>query len=190
MLWRKYVNSIWLDKIRVTRFIFVLWHLWLFSMTLAFFLFWCNFLLCFILFWLRLFQPPPAQHTHFSEPSFSLSMRSWAVTWFSEYPLLFSVATPADQHLARHPDGHPSPHSEMHSPADPGMDAHACSAPPPSPRDLKQLQLFSGPGSRSSNRASPVSSLSGTSTNKVAAAKEGFLSRLGGREDRWTGERW
>lgn len=174
MLWRrKYVNGIWLDKIRVTRFIFVLWHLWLFSMTLAFFLFWCNFLLCFILFWLRLFQPPP-----FSEPSFSLSMRSWAVTLFSEYPLLFSVATPADKHVARYPDGHPppAPRPQMHAHADPGMDAHACSAPPPSPRELKQLQLFSGLGSRSSRRASHVSSLTGTNTNNAAAAKEGFKS--------------
>lgn len=165
---KKYFNSIWLDKIRVTRFIFVMWHLWLFSMTLAFFLFWCNFLLCFILFWLRLFQPPP-----FSEQSFSLSMRSWAVTSFSEYPLLFSVATPADKHLTHYPDGHP-PLTLKRTCTQVCTHMHAQPFHPP-PRKLKQFQLFSGPGSRSSIGASNVSSLTRTSTTNAAAAKDGFM---------------
>lgn len=70
----------------------------------------------------------------------------------------------------------PHSHSQMHVLTDPGMPAHACSAPPPSPGELKGLQLFSGPGSRSSSRASNVSSLAETSTENAAAAKEGFKS--------------
>lgn len=109
----------------------------------------------------------------FSEQSFSLSVRSWAVTLFSEYPLLFSVATPADKHLAIHPNGHtPTALTLIHTKV--CMPTHAQLLP--SPRELKSRQLFSGLGNKSSLRASYVSSLIETSTNNVAVAKEGFKS--------------
>lgn len=187
MLWRrKYVNGIWLDKIRVTRFIFVLWHLWLFSMTLAFFLFWCNFLLCFILFWLRLFQPPP-----FSEPSFSLSMRSWAVTLFSEYPLLFSVATPADKHVARYPDGHPPPPPGlrcMHTRTQvwTHMRAQLLHPPPGSSNSSSCFLVLAAEAA--GERLMSVLWLEPTLIMLLLPRKD--LSRLGWREDRWTVERW
>ena len=112
----------------------------------------------------------------FAEQSFSLSVTSQADTLFSEYPLLFSVATPADKHLAGHPNGHTPTCSQTHIYTDiVGMHTHAHLLHPP-PGELKPLQLFSGLGNKSSNRASNVSSLIGTSTDNVAAAKEEFKS--------------
>ena len=119
---RKYYNSIWLSKIRIPHFIFILWHLWLFSMTLAFFLFWCNFLLCSILCYFNL---------SLLWVVLQLSVRSQGIILFPEYPLLFSVATPADKHPASHPDGQ-TPYSWTHIYIDTGTHTHAQLPHPPS----------------------------------------------------------
>lgn len=123
----------------------------------------------------------------FAEQSFSLSVRFQANTLFSEYPLLFSVATPADKQLASHLNWHTPIPSQTHIYKDIGGHAHTCSTPAPSPRELKPLQLFSGLGNKSSSRASDVGSLIGPSADNVAAAKEEFKSP---GEDGCTGERW
>lgn len=58
-------------------------------------------------------------------------MRSQAVTLLPEYPLLFSVATPADKHLAGHPGGHTPPHSQIHTYTDTGIRMRAQLLHPP-----------------------------------------------------------
>lgn len=122
---RKYCNSIWLGTIRVIHFIFILWHCgssawpWHSSSSDA-----TSFSASFCFGWGCVNGSP------FSEQSFSLSVRSWAVPLFSEYPLPSSVATPADKHLASHPNGHP-PHSpQTHTHTHKGVHARACSTPP------------------------------------------------------------
>lgn len=135
---RKYCNSIWLGTIRVIHFIFILWHCgssawpWHSSSSDA-----TSFSASFCFGWGCVNGSP------FSEQSFSLSVRSWAVPLFSEYPLPSSVATPADKHLASHPNGHPPTAlrlTPIHTKV--CMPAHAQLLP--SPRELKPRQLFSG----------------------------------------------
>ena len=51
---------------------------------------------------------------------------------------------------------------------------HACSTPPPSPRELNPLQLFVVLATKAAAESLPVSPLIGASTDNVAAAKEEF----------------
>lgn len=62
---------------------------------------------------------------------------------FSEYPLLFSMAIPADNHLAGHPNGHTHTHSNWHTQTQVCTHMHV-QLLHPRPRELQPLQLFSG----------------------------------------------
>lgn len=114
--------------------------------------------------------PPPP----FSEQPLSLSVRSRFATLFPEHPLLFSVATPADKHLAGPPNGHNpthfQTHARAHTHAHAGVNADASTIPQGAPSTPAVFLALAAKAA--SSRASDGNSRIRTITNNGAASKE------------------